>query len=117
MRRCRSTRCTPGSWQRHPDGGFLSYRELAAQLIPYVQRLGFTHIELLPVTEHPLDDSWGYQTTGYFAPTSRFGPPDDLKFFIDQCHQGGIGVLLDWVPAHFPRDAHAPGALRRHGAV
>jgi 1,4-alpha-glucan branching enzyme len=96
-----------GSWQRHPDGGFLSYRELAEQLIPYVLRLGFTHIELLPVTEHPLDDSWGYQTTGYFAPTSRFGPAADLKFFIDQCHQAGIGVLLDWVPAHFPRDAHA----------
>ncbi len=95
-----------GSWQRHADGQFLSYRELAAQLIPYVQRLGFTHIELLPVTEHPLDDSWGYQTTGYFAATSRFGPAADLKFFIDQCHQAGIGVLLDWVPAHFPRDAH-----------
>ncbi|HMA13011.1 MAG TPA: 1,4-alpha-glucan branching protein GlgB [Steroidobacteraceae bacterium] len=97
----------PGSWQRHPDGGFLGYRELAAQLIPYVQRMGFTHIELLPVSEHPLDDSWGYQTTGYFAPTSRFGPPDDLKHFIDCCHRAGIGVLLDWVPAHFPRDAHA----------
>ena len=96
-----------GSWQRHADGGFLTYRELAAQLIPYVLRLGFTHIELLPVTEHPLDDSWGYQTTGYFAPTSRFGSPADLKFFIDQCHRAGIGVLLDWVPAHFPRDAHA----------
>jgi 1,4-alpha-glucan branching enzyme len=96
----------PGSWQRHPDGSFLSYRELADQLVPYVQRLGFTHIELLPISEHPLDDSWGYQTTGYFAPTSRFGPPDDLKHFIDTCHQAGIGVLLDWVPAHFPRDAH-----------
>ncbi|MBK9250720.1 MAG: 1,4-alpha-glucan branching protein GlgB [Proteobacteria bacterium] len=96
----------PGSWQRHEGGGFLGYREMAAQLIPYVQRMGFTHIELLPVSEHPLDDSWGYQTTGYFAPTSRFGPPDDLKYFIDCCHQAGIGVLLDWVPAHFPRDAH-----------
>jgi len=96
----------PGSWQRHEDGGFLNYRELAAQLVPYAKRLGFTHIELLPLSEHPLDDSWGYQTTGYFAPTSRFGTPDDLKYFVDCCHREGVGVLLDWVPAHFPRDAH-----------
>jgi 1,4-alpha-glucan branching enzyme len=96
-----------GSWQRKADGGFLNYRELARELVPYVKRLGFTHIELLPVTEHPLDDSWGYQATGYFAATSRHGTPDDLRYFVDQCHQHGIGVLLDWVPAHFPRDAHA----------
>ena len=95
-----------GSWERNAQGKFLSYRELAERLIPYARRLNFTHIELLPITEHPLDDSWGYQTTGYFAPTSRFGPPDDLKFFIDECHKAGIGVLLDWVPGHFPRDAH-----------
>ena len=95
-----------GSWQRGPNGEFLTYRELAATLIPRVRELGFTHLELLPITEHPLDDSWGYQTTGYFAPTSRHGSADDLRFFIDQCHQSGIGVLLDWVPGHFPRDAH-----------
>jgi 1,4-alpha-glucan branching enzyme len=95
-----------GSWRRHPDGRFYSYRELAEHLVPYARDLGFTHIELLPVTEHPLDDSWGYQTTGFFAPTSRFGAADDLKHFIDQCHAHGIGVLLDWVPGHFPRDAH-----------
>ena len=103
-----------GSWQRHGDGAFWNWRELAAQLIPYVQRHGFTHIELLPITEHPLDDSWGYQCTGYFAPTRRHGSPDDLRWFIDQCHQASIGVLLDWVPAHFPRDAH--GLARFDGA-
>ncbi|MCW8829250.1 MAG: 1,4-alpha-glucan branching protein GlgB [Gammaproteobacteria bacterium] len=97
----------PGSWQRREDGGFLSYRELAEGVIPHVVDLGFTHIELLPITEHPLDASWGYQTTGYFAPTSRFGDPDGLRDFIDQCHQNGIGVILDWVPAHFPRDTFA----------
>jgi 1,4-alpha-glucan branching enzyme len=96
-----------GSWQRHADGRMLDYRELAAQLIPYVKRMGFTHIELLPISEHPLDDSWGYQTTGYFAPTRRHGSPDDLRYFIDECHAQGIGVLLDWVPGHFPRDEHA----------
>ncbi|MFA7592105.1 MAG: 1,4-alpha-glucan branching protein GlgB [Thiohalobacteraceae bacterium] len=96
-----------GSWRRDPQGRFLSYRELAEQLIPYVQDQGFTHIELLPITEHPLDDSWGYQATGYYAPTSRHGTPDDFRFFVDQCHQHGIGVILDWAPGHFPKDDHA----------
>ena len=95
-----------GSWQRGPEGEFLNYRELAERLVPYVAELGFTHIELLPVTEHPYDPSWGYQTTGYYAPTSRFGDPDDFRYFVDYCHQHGIGVFLDWVPAHFPKDAH-----------
>ncbi|NIY11014.1 MAG: 1,4-alpha-glucan branching enzyme, partial [Gemmatimonadetes bacterium] len=95
-----------GSWERDADGHFLGYRELADRLVPYLERMGFTHLELLPVTEHPLDASWGYQTTGYFAPTSRFGDPDDFRHFVDRCHQHGIGVLLDWVPGHFPKDPH-----------
>jgi 1,4-alpha-glucan branching enzyme len=95
-----------GSWQRGPEGEPLDYRALALRLVDYVTELGFSHIELLPITEHPFDPSWGYQTTGYFAPTSRFGTPDDFRFFVDHCHQHGIGVLLDWVPAHFPKDAH-----------
>ncbi len=96
-----------GSWKRHPDGRFYSYRELTEHLLPYVLDLGYTHIELLPVSEHPLDESWGYQTTGYFAPTRRFGEPDDLRAFIDACHRAGVGVLLDWAPGHFPEDDFA----------
>ena len=96
-----------GSWQRDQHGGFLDYPELAHRLVDYVAELGFTHIELLPVTEHPLDASWGYQTVGYFAPTSRFGNPDGFRYFVDHCHRNGIGVLLDWAPGHFPKDDHA----------
>ncbi len=95
-----------GSWmRRHGDGHpFVSWGELGDALVPYVQEMGFTHIELMPVAEHPLDQSWGYQTSSYYAPTSRFGSPDDFRRFVDRCHQAGIGVLLDWVPAHFPKD-------------
>ncbi|MGC8883920.1 MAG: 1,4-alpha-glucan branching protein GlgB [Bryobacteraceae bacterium] len=94
------------SWMKTPEGEPLSYRELAAHLVPYVRRLGYTHIELMPVMEHPYAGSWGYQVTGYYAPTARFGSPDDFKFFVDSCHRAGIGVIADWVPGHFPKDAH-----------
>jgi 1,4-alpha-glucan branching enzyme len=96
----------PGSWRRGPDGGWLTYRELGRQLADHALDLGFTHVELLPVMEHPFSGSWGYQTTGYFAPTSRFGTPQDLMFLIDHLHQRGLGVILDWVPSHFPADEH-----------
>ncbi len=96
-----------GSWKRHPDGRFYTYNELASDLVPYVKGMGYTHIEFMPISEHPLDESWGYQATGYFAATSRFGSPDELRNLIDTCHQAGIGVILDWVPAHFPQDSWA----------
>ena len=98
----------PGSWQRQ-DGQMLGWRELAIRLAAYVKEMGFTHVELMPVTEHPFYGSWGYQTTGYFAPTSRYGTPQDFMAFVDHMHQNGIGVLLDWVPSHFPTDQHGLG--------
>ena len=95
-----------GSWKRHADGRWLSYRELADELVPWMIELGFTHIELMPISEHPFSGSWGYQPSGLFAPTARFGTPDDFRYLVDACHQAGIGVILDWVPGHFPDDAH-----------
>ena len=104
-----------GSWKKSDDGSFRNYRQLADELVAYVKKLGFTHIELLPISEHPLYESWGYQPIGLFSPTSRFGTPDDFRYFVDQCHQHNVGVILDWVPAHFPEDDH--GLFRFDGTA
>ena len=118
-RRFRFTKCTSGSWMRVPEEGDrpLTYREIAPRLAEYVKRLDFTHVEFMPIMEHPFYGSWGYQTTGYFAPTARYGTPQDFMYLVDYLHQHGIGVILDWVPSHFPTDAPRAGLLRRHPSL
>ena len=106
-----------GSWQKKTATESWSYRELAKPLVEYVTRLGFTHVEFLPVAEHAFYPSWGYQVTGFYAPTSRFGTPEDFQFLVNALHAAGIGVIVDWVPAHFPRDDLGAGQIRRHRAV